>query len=242
MKEIEEMLTELSAPTPYPEIKYRVGTVLNQNTGKALILSYIDARFVMDRLDSACGQFGWSDAYILIGGDLYCGITIHHGGRSITKYDVGTAGDFEPEKSKASDSFKRAGVKWGIGRDLYHSEKIIAQLTQSQNGKWYLPDGWTPDGSNLERKNLHTAVSEESDTTGQVSEKPAYSGSYDDSLIWFGKHKGTAWTDVDDGYLKWIAENMDGKPKKIAEDEIESRTNGVRKEIEKQFNTEEVPF
>lgn len=37
----------------------------------------------------------------------------------VWKWDMGTESDFEEEKGEASDAFKRAAVKWGIGRFLY---------------------------------------------------------------------------------------------------------------------------
>jgi hypothetical protein len=40
----------------------------------------------------------------------------------VYKSDTGSAGDIEAEKSVVSDAFKRAAVKWGIGRFLYDLE------------------------------------------------------------------------------------------------------------------------
>ena len=37
----------------------------------------------------------------------------------MAKQDVGAVGNYEKEKSQASDSFKRACFNWGIGRELY---------------------------------------------------------------------------------------------------------------------------
>ncbi|HHX69284.1 MAG TPA: hypothetical protein GX708_14710, partial [Gallicola sp.] len=40
-------------------------------------------------------------------------------GEWVKKQDVGTESYTEKEKGQASDSFKRAGFNWGIGRELY---------------------------------------------------------------------------------------------------------------------------
>lgn len=42
-----------------------------------------------------------------------------------TKEDCGTESNTEKEKGEASDSFKRACVNWGLGRELYSSPRIF---------------------------------------------------------------------------------------------------------------------
>lgn len=106
------MLAILSAPTPPGEVKQRKGP-------GGLMLDYIDARFVMDRLDEIGGE-NWQDQFVdRSDGSVRCGIGILVDGEWVWKWDVGVASDIEPEKGAYSESFKRAGVKWGIARDLY---------------------------------------------------------------------------------------------------------------------------
>lgn len=50
---------------------------------------------------------------------MLCSIGIKIGEEWVWKTDGGTETDIESEKGELSDSFKRAGVKWGIGRFLY---------------------------------------------------------------------------------------------------------------------------
>jgi len=105
-------------------------------------LAYVDARDVMKRLDNVCGPQSWSDTYQIIGDRLYCTITIgmshpHQGEQWVGKTDVGTESNFEAEKGNASDAFKRAAVKWGIGRFLYDLPKV--RVTLQQDGKWKNP-------------------------------------------------------------------------------------------------------
>ena len=104
-------LTKLASPTPESEIKTR--------TQAGVKISYVDARFCMDRLDEVCGLGGWSCDYKEVRGLMMCGVSILVDGNWITKWDTGTEANFEKDKSIVSDSFKRACVKWGIGRDLY---------------------------------------------------------------------------------------------------------------------------
>lgn len=82
-------------------------------------LAYIDARQVMDLLDEVVKPENWQCDYRDIGGKLYCGIAIKCGEDWVWKWDMGTESEYDAEKGEASDAFKRAAVKWGIGRFLY---------------------------------------------------------------------------------------------------------------------------
>lgn len=100
------------------EIECRVGTISEK--GVSLLL-YKDARADMKILDEVFGAFGWKRTHLLIGGNLYCCVEIYDEQKQqwISKMDVGTESYTEKEKGQASDSFKRACVSWGIGRELY---------------------------------------------------------------------------------------------------------------------------
>ena len=50
---------------------------------------------------------------------MVCSIGIKCGSDWVWKSDGGTETEVEAEKGELSDSFKRAAVKWGIGRFLY---------------------------------------------------------------------------------------------------------------------------
>lgn len=100
------------------EIDCRVGTASDK--GCSLLL-YKDARVDMNLLDEAFGPFGWTREHEVIDGDLYCTISVRDPETGIwtRKQDVGTESTTEKEKGRASDSFKRAAVNVGIGRELY---------------------------------------------------------------------------------------------------------------------------
>lgn len=107
-----DMVGILAAPTPPEEIEHRPGPG-NRS------LSYVDARFVMDRLDEI-GAENWQDRYEdRPNGSVRCGIGILIDGEWVWKWDVGDESDIEANKGAHSGAFKRAGVKWGIARDLY---------------------------------------------------------------------------------------------------------------------------
>lgn len=87
-------------------------------------VAYIDARQVMDLLDEVVGPENWQDHYREVAGKVYCDLSIRVHDEWVTKSDCGTASNFEAEKGQASDGFKRAAVKWGIGRFLYSIEPV----------------------------------------------------------------------------------------------------------------------
>lgn len=85
-------------------------------------VAYIDARDVMDRLDAVCGAENWQDKYEVINGQLFCSIGVFVNEKWVWKADTGTESQTEKEKGHVSDAFKRAAVKWGVGRFLYNLE------------------------------------------------------------------------------------------------------------------------
>jgi hypothetical protein len=86
---------------------------------EATCVAYIDSRDVQDLLDKVVGPENWQCKYEEIKGNLFCSIGIFSNGQWIWKSDCGTESNVDKEKGEASDSFKRAAVKWGVGRFLY---------------------------------------------------------------------------------------------------------------------------
>ncbi len=100
------------------EIECRVATV--NEKGLSLLL-YKDARTDQNILDETFSPWGWQRTHQSINGHLFCTVKIWDSEKLqwIEKQDLGTASYAEKEKGEASDSFKRACVNVGIGRELY---------------------------------------------------------------------------------------------------------------------------
>lgn len=100
------------------EIECRVAQVTA--SGCSLLL-YKTARVDRAILDEEFGQFGWQNDFKVIDGKMYGGIGIYSNDLSewLWRWDCGTESNTEAEKGQASDCFKRAGFKWGIGVELY---------------------------------------------------------------------------------------------------------------------------
>jgi hypothetical protein len=145
----------LAEPFDAALIDFKPGAV-NQETGKAVAMAYIDARAVAERLDAGGGPEAWSFTWEPIiteeipgvrsdtkNADLlgtHCrvvrGTLIIHG---VVKQDVGTASDTEPDKGAVSDALKRCAVLWGIGRELYDLPHLSMEMDKNHAGKYAWP-------------------------------------------------------------------------------------------------------
>lgn len=127
------------------EIDVRVGQITyNDKTKGCSLLLYKDARVDMALLDEVCKPFGWSREHKELKDVCYCGVGIKDTdtGEWVFKWDAGSESKTEKEKGEASDSFKRACVNWGIGRELYTAPFIWVNLPANdfvqRNGNYYL--------------------------------------------------------------------------------------------------------
>lgn len=122
------------------EVECRIGQVNKQGKGLTLLL-YKDARCDMNILDETVGADNWQREHYECKGNMYCKVGLWDGvkGQWVWKSDCGTESNTEAQKGEASDSFKRACVNWGIGRELYTSPFlwIPADKCRIDNGKCY---------------------------------------------------------------------------------------------------------
>jgi hypothetical protein len=104
------------------EIECRVQSV--KQNGLVLLL-YKNARCDMNILDETVGAGNWQREHYECKGNLFCRVGIYCPSKEkdsigwVWKADCGTESNTEAQKGEASDSFKRACVNWGIGRELY---------------------------------------------------------------------------------------------------------------------------
>jgi len=119
------------------EIECRVAQVYD---GKGItLLLYKNARTDSSILDATVGCENWQNRFYECKGNLYCSVGINvspivEAERWIWKDDCGTESYTEKEKGEASDAFKRACFKWGIGKELYTAPLIW--IPQDKIKKW----------------------------------------------------------------------------------------------------------
>ena len=120
------------------EIEVRTQQTTENGTS---VLLYKTARTDANLLDETVGAENWQNDFKSIDGKMFGYISIKCDGEWVTKSDSGTEGNIEAEKSLASDAFKRAGFKWGIGRELYTAPFIWIDAKNIQiknvNGRYF---------------------------------------------------------------------------------------------------------
>lgn len=130
-------LSKLAEPFPDEDIEWRVSHAGRGSNGIfCLVVAYITARAIQERLDKVCGPYGWRNEeprMIEVNGKVSAfagGISIKVGEEWVTKWDVSEPTAIEPAKGGFSGAMKRAGAQWGIGRYLYHLDATFAEVTQ----------------------------------------------------------------------------------------------------------------
>ncbi len=128
-----DLWARLAAPVPAGTISWRQDGRAIARDGRyfARFVCYIDANTVRERLDSVVpGE--WDLALellpVLPGGDedtQPCSFKARLQILGVIREDVGTGRDY---KSAATDAFKRAAVRFGIGHELYAFEQNWVQV------------------------------------------------------------------------------------------------------------------
>lgn len=115
---LDEALTHLRRPFTEGAVRFKIQSAFTNDPKGALIVTYIDARLVAERLNHVVGA-AWSEDFDQPLGEakfLTCRLTV----LGVTRQDVGEAtGGIALQKALRSDALKRAAVKFGIGASIY---------------------------------------------------------------------------------------------------------------------------
>jgi hypothetical protein len=137
-------LEMLKSPFSKSELKWRQGR-------GGMQLAYIDARCAMKRLDDVVGIDGWQDSYKSLDGRTVCELSLKINGVWITKTDGAGDTNIEGEKGGLSDAFKRAAVKFGVGRYLYYVPNQVNTFDD-------LPEQLKPSNKRINREELQASL------------------------------------------------------------------------------------
>ena len=125
----------LAEATPRDKIKQRAGPHSKYCDKPCSVqhpkLDYITARYVMERLDEVVGPEFWQSKHTMVGDKVQCSIGLKIDGEWVWKSDGAGETDIEGQKGSFSDSFKRAAVSWGIGRDLYDKDRPASTVASA---------------------------------------------------------------------------------------------------------------
>lgn len=120
------LLKQLKNPFDPKFVKWRVGAT-NADKTKGIALAYIDSREVKKRLDDVMGLSSWKDELVRVDKGFICNLYLKIDNEWIPRSNAGEDSNMSAVKGGASDAFKRAASKWGVGHYLY-----------------YLPNVWVP--------------------------------------------------------------------------------------------------
>lgn len=179
--------------------------IVKQN-GFSLLL-YKNARCDMNILDETFGAMNWEDTYQEINGNLFCTISVWDSDKKqwISKQDAGSASNMEAEKGHASDAFKRAGFRWGIGRELYTAPFIWlsakdGELYQRNDGKWALDNKAE---FNVQKIDTQDGVIQDLVIVDKdLKERFKMKGSIDDGKPWLDETKKEKWMKAEEWVKK----------------------------------------
>lgn len=122
-----QILEALKKPFRPEDIEWKAQSASKKSGQlKILVVPYLDARAIQDRLDEACGLY-WSTQFTQIEvptgkgpkQGFSCTLSIKVDNEWVSKADGAEVSDIETIKGGHSNAFKRAAAQWGIGRYLY---------------------------------------------------------------------------------------------------------------------------
>lgn len=163
-----EFWSELSSPFAYDRVSWRVGAT-TADKKKGMALAYIDARDVMERLDTVLNPAGWQCDYPHAGVKTVCSLKCwlpmgapHDDIENcswdwIAKADGAGDTDYEAAKGALSDAFKRAAVRFGVGRYLYDLSTPWLEVEQRGKSFVFTDDSLTKLGQYLKKATPHGA-------------------------------------------------------------------------------------
>ena len=136
------VLRALAAPFPADAVSWRLGAT-TADKSKGMALAYIDSRDEQDRLDDVMGA-DWQCEYGAMPDGSYCcriGLRIdgdwrwRSDGAVMLSESAKVDAKEMANKGSYSDAFKRAAVKWGVGRYLYTLDSPWVDCKPTKDGK-----------------------------------------------------------------------------------------------------------
>lgn len=139
---LSEIMDALKKPFSEKDLQWRIQrSGITNGSPWAVAIAYIDSRAVQNRLDDVMTPAYWSDSYETIPNGFICTLSLKMEDGWVSKSDGGEMTDIEGLKGGLSDAFKRAAVKWGIGRYLYDIPEEWVEFVEKGNGETVKIDG-----------------------------------------------------------------------------------------------------
>lgn len=133
--QISDVQKRLQAPFPTHMVSWRA-VAFNKDRSRALLLPYLDARAVMDRLDAICPDHWSFEVEVVAPATVKGRLTV----LGVSREDMGEASEGGSLKAASSDALKRAAVHFGIGRYLYDLPKTWGDWDDQLKAPKLLPE------------------------------------------------------------------------------------------------------
>lgn len=150
---IKDAARHLRRPFTQAAVKFKVQAIWpKDNPTGGLIVAYIDARLVVERLNLLVPDL-WRDEYRPVGqGQMWCDLTID----GVTRSDVGEG----TGKALVSDALKRAAVRFGVGVSLYAIPKMMLDTNSGALKQKRTRDGLTLELTPVGEKKLRESYAQ----------------------------------------------------------------------------------
>lgn len=142
MEVTNDTLVGLAVPFYANELEWKPQAFDNKNKNdatRAMLVTYVTARAIMDRLDNVVGSANWQTHYTMVGTSaVQCRLLVKVGTEWVFKEDIASLNEsksdrIDPFKAAYSNALKRAAVQWGIGRYLYDLPSPWVDLDARKN-------------------------------------------------------------------------------------------------------------
>lgn len=132
---------QLKAYFPENELEWRVQQSGMSKEGKpyAMVLCYVQARAIENRLDNVVGCENWQNEIRVEGENIIARLGVRFGGEWVWKENGASQTDIEAFKGGISGAIKRvASSGFGIGRYLYELDTTFAEcsLEKQKGSEW----------------------------------------------------------------------------------------------------------
>lgn len=137
MENYNDIKRALAAPFDEKDIEWRVQQSGISQAGKpwAMVLAYVQARAIQNRLDDVMGIDHWRVQYEIHPNGIMANLSLRFGDEWITKQDGAPETQIESFKGGISSALKRAASVWGIGRYLYSLETNFVECSEKKMHK-----------------------------------------------------------------------------------------------------------
>lgn len=135
----EEISARLKAYFPEDELEWRVQQAGKTASGKpyAMVLCYVQARAIENRLDEVVGFENWQNEIRVEGDNIIARLGVRIGGDWVWKENGASQTEIEAFKGGISGAIKRvASSGFGIGRYLYELPATFAECSLDKMEGW----------------------------------------------------------------------------------------------------------